>query len=461
MKTITTIIITALLSGSLVYWNTKPPAENPDQTTPPSTTTTPDTTPPEQNNLKVDNLDFGVGEGIVWEDGVFAPFADMGAWVTDPRYANGGALNLHQVMADTGIKYFNLGFINAVDSTVTDGVLNWGFAAFDVLSEDHADTNTQYQGIKKAIRDVRAAGGDVTISIGGLNERNLYQYTDDLEVLVNTYTHIIDGFNLTRIDLDIEGAAQGYETNKLNAQAMKLVQENTGVEVAITLPVLPTGLTSDWGVGTLRAYLEAGVDIKLVNIMAMCYGAYFGDYAVGSVDAMDSTMRQIIEEYQKVGITLTTQEAYNKIGVITSIGFEGEAHPIFTQADSSLVVAAAQERNINMVSYWSINRDSMTQENKGISQQYEHATIYKAFQDGSVITPITPIPPTDQTTLPEGEVAPWSRENEALGMYGHNCVVSHNGKSYLQITPNVVWWCEPGTDPTIWQEITERSENPT
>lgn len=426
----------------------------------------------------VDTLDFGVGQGIVWEDGIFAPFADITAWVTG-EYSNNGALNLGKVMQDTGIKYYNIGFINAVDGTVDEnGVLNWGFGAFDVLSEEYAGSNTQYQGIKQAISDVRAGGGDVAISIGGLNERNFYQYTTDLDVLVNTYIEIIDGFNLTRIDLDIEGGAQGYDMNLLNAQAMKIVQEKTGVEVVLTLPVLPTGLTEYLGLPTLQVYLDEGVDVKAVNIMAMCYGSYFGDYALGSVDAIDSTMQQIKDAYAKIGTTLTTTEAYNKVGVTTSIGYEGYGHPIFTTADSELVVNHAVNTGINFVSYWSLNRDTQTQSNDGIYSKYEHANVYLGFQDGSitvdpdytypedttkpeVTTPDTTTPDTTTPTIPDevpdveysGGYPVWSREIEATGEYTSGYVVTYKGIVYSQSSTSVSWWSEPGTYGSVWTAI--------
>lgn len=136
----------------------------------------------------VDDLDWNAGEGKVWADGIFAPFVDMGAWVNDTTYSNNGTMNLKQIHDDTGTLYYNLGFINAVDSTVTNGILNWGWGAYGVLTE--GQSNAQYEGIKKSMREVREAGGDVTISFGGLNERNFFQYTTDIDVLVNTYVQI-------------------------------------------------------------------------------------------------------------------------------------------------------------------------------------------------------------------------------------------------------------------------------
>lgn len=61
-----------------------------------------------------------------------------------------GALNLKKISEDTGVKLFNLGFIQAT-SGVTDGKVNWGWGGFSTLDEKNP-YNTQYQGIKQAIK---------------------------------------------------------------------------------------------------------------------------------------------------------------------------------------------------------------------------------------------------------------------------------------------------------------------
>ncbi|MFI3254920.1 MAG: glycosyl hydrolase family 18 protein [Eubacteriales bacterium] len=47
---------------------------------------------------------------------------------------------------------------------------------------------------------------------------------------------------------------------------------------------------------------------------------------------------------------------------------------------------------------------------------------------------------------------PWTREKEAQGLYTPGVRVSHNGKIYLQVSDQTLWWCEPGTEETSWQE---------
>ena len=63
-----------------------------------------------------------------WPQQVFAPFADMTSWVdTSNDYSVNGVADLGQVQNETGINYFNLGFINPSQTNPLDqdGNINW------------------------------------------------------------------------------------------------------------------------------------------------------------------------------------------------------------------------------------------------------------------------------------------------------------------------------------------------
>ena len=121
--------------------------------------------------------------------------------------------------------------------------IDWAWGGFSGLSESDND-QWQYEGIKKSIRELRGIGGDVAISFGGLNSGAFWETTQDISILANSYTEIIQGYGLTRVDFDVEAAAMGYQENLANAKAIRQVQEKTGVEVTLTLPVMDTGLIS-------------------------------------------------------------------------------------------------------------------------------------------------------------------------------------------------------------------------
>lgn len=338
---------------------------------------------------------FGVGQGILWPEQVNAPFVDMVAWVNKPDYNNNGVADLERISMDTGVKFFNLGFINSTGKGVVDGKVDWGWGGYTVLSEANGKNDSQYLGIKQSIKELRNLGGDVAISFGGLNGVPFWSATQDVDVLYNTYLDVVEGYGLTRLDLDIEGGAQNKENNRANAKAIKKLQEKTGVKVVLTLPVLPSGLT-DVQLNVLEVYLSEGVDVEVVNLMTMCYGSGTllpgENYGTGSLRAVDSTMEQLKDSYKKfANKTLTTEQAYALLGTTPSIGYEGSGHPIFTKEWSKLIVDHAKEKNLAMTSFWSMNRDAQLTPNEGVTSQYEFTNIFKEFGSAPTDTDRKPV----------------------------------------------------------------------
>ncbi|MGL4774661.1 MAG: immunoglobulin-like domain-containing protein, partial [Clostridium sp.] len=160
------------------------------------------------------------------------------------------------------------------------------------------------------------------------------------------------------------------------------VQEKTGVEVVLTLPVMPEGLISV-DMDSFDAYLSEGVDIKMVNVMTMCYGTSSirpGEtYATASVRAIENLKNQIQAQYKKYGRTLSDQEAYLKCGTTVSIGFEGSAHPYWGTDYSRVVVDDAKVKGLGMTAFWSMNRDALLDKGGQVKNQYEHTAIFKEF----------------------------------------------------------------------------------
>lgn len=62
---------------------------------------------------------------------------------------------------------------------VVNGRLNWSWGGFSGLNELNND-QWQYEGIKKAIRELREEGGDVALSFGGLNSGAFWELTQDV-----------------------------------------------------------------------------------------------------------------------------------------------------------------------------------------------------------------------------------------------------------------------------------------
>ena len=312
-----------------------------------------------------------------------APFIDMASWV-DPssKYSLNGTPDLGVIYDEIGIENYFLGFIRPDDTNplTADGTIRWGWGGFYGLSEKGND-GYQYEGIKKSIQNIRDRGGDAIVSVGGQLGKAPWTVTQNITKLKEMYIEIIEAYDLKVIDLDIEEINQGYEQNVANAKAIKRAQDATGVEVTLTIPIMPYGYTSTQK-NLLRAYIGNGVNIKIINNMTMCYGAEVNpgeDFAEASIRATDNSCKQVQAIYKEYGTELTEDKVYKMLGATVDIGYENSANPVFTADMTRRVAEYANEKNLGMFSYWCVNRDAMFQPNSAITTQYEHFDASKAY----------------------------------------------------------------------------------
>ena len=318
-----------------------------------------------------------------WPVRLAAPYIDMSSWVdASSAYSNNGAPNLGLLSDESGFTYFNLGFIQPDTTTPLDssGKIRWGWGGYYSLSSANPD-NAQYKGILKALNDLRNKGGDFAISIGGQLGDAPWVVTQSKESLENFYNEIISTYSLKRMDLDIEESNQDESQNIINAKAIKAVQDKTGVEITLTIPIMPSGW-QDKQIKTIRAYLDAGVDITLINSMTMCYGTGVNsdeDYGTASVRAITNSVSQMKLIYADYGFNLTDDQAYLKTGATFSIGFESNLYPTFTLAMANTVVNDAIKHNYGLVSMWSMGRDAMLESNQAITTKYNYSEVLKKY----------------------------------------------------------------------------------
>jgi len=196
----------------------------------------------------------------LWGEQFFAPYVDMTLYPVP---------DLDGLARQHGVGLFTLAFLQATPT----GEAAWaGLPSLGLTS-----TDSQAVAIRREINQLRSAGGDVMVSLGGAAGISLAQSFRaagrSAADLAGRYRQVIDNLALNRIDFDIEGAALADQAaNQLHSAALKLVQQShPGVEVWLTLPVLPQGLTGD-GLTVVRQALAAGVKLDGVNLMAMDYG---------------------------------------------------------------------------------------------------------------------------------------------------------------------------------------------
>ena len=328
---------------------------------------------------KHENATDGIQNNSGWPAKVIAPFIDTTYWVPlNSSYSLGGVANVGKVAEETDLRYFNFAFINPSTNTPTssDGTINWCWGGYDSLGKNSTSDN-QYQGILQSMQGVKDIGGDITISVGGQLGKAPWVVSNNEQKLYEMYKDIVETYGIKRLDLDIEESNQGEKENQINARAIKRLQDETGIDIILTIPIMPDGW-KDKQLKVINAYLDAGVEITLINSMTMCYGygvAANEDYGDASVRAMESANKQMIELYKARDITLTEQQAYARMGATVAIGYDSDLYPTFTSPMAQKVARHAKEKSYGMLSFWSVGRDAQLQYNKGVNSKYEFLNV--------------------------------------------------------------------------------------
>lgn len=257
-----------------------------------------------------------------------APYVDMGAWPTPVLTDMATAGNLES---------FTLAFVTSAGCKAS-----W-FNAYDPRAG----------WAKDQIDAIRARGGDVKISFGGASGIELAQACSTAATTEAEYQAVVDAYGLTYVDLDIEGAAVADPTSVARrSQALALLQAaRPDVKISLTLPVLPEGLTSD-GLDVVRSARDAGVNLDLVNVMAMDYQRSTGDYGNFAVQAAQSTFTQLKGLYPGK----TDAQVWRMLGVTPMLG-KNDDGGTYDQTDARQLVSFAQTNHLGMLSFWEMTRD--------------------------------------------------------------------------------------------------------
>ncbi|HEU4426150.1 MAG TPA: cellulose binding domain-containing protein [Pilimelia sp.] len=297
---------------------TKPPAPQP--TTPAPTTSAPKPPPPPPAPPAP-----GPGNVLV------APYVDMGL------LSNPGSPTLAQLAQSSGVKAFTMAFVTSAGCKAS-----W-FNAFDPRAATFKDQ----------IDALRRQGGDVKISFGGATGIELAQACTDVNALQAEYQAVVSAYNLKFIDLDVEGAAAAEPASiSRRSQALAALQKrNPGLKISLTLPVLPEGLTQD-GLNVVRSARDAGVNLDLVNIMAMDYGRAGQDYGNLAIQAVQSTQKQMKSLFPN----LSDAQAFRMVGVTPMLGVNDD-RGVFSQSDARDLVNFGNTNHIGYMSFWETNRD--------------------------------------------------------------------------------------------------------
>lgn len=280
---------------------------------------------------------------------VFAPYVDMGLTVD---------WQLLTIQQQSGIKVFTLGFVVGNGGCTP----TWGGVGATVANDTLPNGTT----ILSLVQGIRAAGGDVIISFGGASGTELALGCTTVSSLQAAYQSVLNKYSVNsstpvRLDFDIEGGATTDQAsiNRRNQALVGLKAANPNLVISYTLPVLPTGLVAS-GVNILNSVKAAGLNVNVINIMAMDYGSANdngGQMGLSATQAAANTHNQVVA----AGLTAS-------IGVTPMIGINDVNTEIFQLSDATMLLNFANANSyITRLSMWSVSRDNGSCPNQGFA----------------------------------------------------------------------------------------------
>jgi chitinase len=273
----------------------------------------------------------------------------------------------------TGLKYYTLAFITANGCRA-----QW-----------EADTGTSVGGYSSAVSSLRAAGGDIIVSFGGAGSRELAQACSESQ-LESVYGGVIDAYDLTRVDFDIEGGVMGdtAATDRRN-QALanlqrKYAQQGKTLAVDYTLAVDPSGLPSR-EMNLLKNAKSHGLDVNLVNAMIMD----FGDGENPLKDGL-SAANAMHGQLGSIWNTKSSDQLWAMEG-LTPIAGRNDDNETFSTSDAQTLVDFAKSKGVTELAFWEVAIDS----GKG----YAYSKIFNKVTGGSTGGGGDTTPPSTPTGL--------------------------------------------------------------
>jgi hypothetical protein len=216
--------------------------------------------------------------------------------------------------------------------------------------------------MSRRIAKLEQAGGDGIVSFGGAAGQELADTCTSVDSLRTQYQAVINRYGIRNLDFDIEGPDQANTASLARRfKAIARIQAagraaGKPVQMSLTVPVMPTGLTHD-GVRVVRAAINNGVRVGVVNVMAMdyfdsslSYKGRMGDYAIRAARATHAQLARLYPGRSSAAL-------WRMIGVTPMLGVNDDPKEVFTTQNAKQLTAFAKQQHIGRLAMWSANRD--------------------------------------------------------------------------------------------------------
>jgi hypothetical protein len=255
----------------------------------------------------------------------------------------------------SGARYFTLAFLETLSKTSC------------TLAWDGDSTRTLSSGAYVSdIASLRALGGDVTPSFGGWSAdqggTEIGDSCANINTIATAYESVITTYNVTRLDMDIEGRSLTKTTGIDNRnKAIKLVQDwatanGRPLQISYTIPTSASGLEAS-GKAVLENAKANGVRIDVVQPMVFDYydrvTTDMGTAAINAVTGLRTYLGTLLPGR-------TDAQYWSIIGLTIMNGIDDypKKTEVTTLAHTTQIFNFAKSKGMNTLSMWAIQRDN-------------------------------------------------------------------------------------------------------
>jgi hypothetical protein len=279
---------------------------------------------------------------------VYAPYYET--------YLGSATPSITSTSQSSGAKYFTLAFIQSAGKGSCTATWN-GDKSQPIGSAYASD-----------IASLQAAGGNVIPSFGGYSAdqggTEIADSCNNVSQIAAAYESVITTYGVTRLDMDVEAksldnTAGVDRRNKAIALTQQWAKTNgIPLQIQYTLPVEPGGLDPN-GEAVLQNAVADGATVDSVNIMVFdYYQRKAGTVNMGNaaVSAAQNTELQLASIFP--GKTAT--QLWGMLGMTMLPGIDDfpKKTEVTSLSDASTMLSFAQQKGMNFLSIWAIQRDN-------------------------------------------------------------------------------------------------------
>ena len=260
-----------------------------------------------------------------------------GPWMAPYDYMGAGGPPPAQVMAAAGVRRFTLAFIQS------EGICSPAWDSQDPLMGGPEQA---------AIGSIRAAGGDVAVSFGGMGGTKLAVTCPSPTALAGAYQKVISAYHLHAVDVDVEDTEiSGAAVRQRVISALSILRRHDpGLIISVTIAAEPAGPDADGRDLIMRAAAD-GLQVDAWTIMPFDFAARVPDMGQASVRAAEALKDDLIGAYHE-----TAPAAYQTMG-ISSMNGRTDTGEIIRVSDFQTMLRYVQAHHLARFAFWSVNRD--------------------------------------------------------------------------------------------------------